>query len=917
LSQHEIVQLDGSSRLPALDSSLLKNLTGAAAGTYGSPSNVPLITVDTSGRITNISSSSLTALTAVSGATLTSGNLWLGNSSNSAIEITMSGDATMSNSGTLTLSASGVTAGTYNSVIVDTKGRVTAGSVSNSGASQWITSGSNIYYTTNSTGNVGIGANSPQAKLQIKNLNSVTNTIVNEYIHLGDNNQNVGGFRLIGFGYSTSEVYSPAYIGFQDMSATGSGNGDLIFGTRSATTDTTASERMRISSTGNVGISTTSPSGKLDVKGDIRITGLSSGYVGFSAPTTVTTPIVWTLPNGDGTPNQVLTTNGTGLLSWQSAESSVTSITTGNGLLGGPIISTGTILVNTGTGVSQIVQLDSSARLPAVDGSQLTNLNLSNTTGSLNLTNTSGSLNLTNTSGTLSVTKGGTGLTAGTSGGIPYYIADNTMASSPALTLNGIIYGGGAGGSPLSTTALIDGQIIVGKTGGFAPQVVTMGGDATISNSGTLTLAASGVTAGTYTQVTVDAKGRVISGTLTSAGTGSSQWITSGSNIYYTTGATGNVGIGTTTPNQKLDIKGNINVGTSNAYMYNGTKVITAITTLDNYFFGNAGNLTTTGTANIAIGNLALSSNSTGTSNSAIGDQALKNNNSGTDNAAIGFHALTSNVSGAFNNAIGSEALSFNNSGNYNNALGYQSLLNNIDGIANDAIGYQALSSNGSGNYNVAHGYKALYLNSGGNSNVAIGNSALLGNTIGNNNIAIGDSSLSNLDSDNNIGVGFNAGIDITTGSNNVIIGGNAGTSIATLSNYIIISDGTGNELMRITPLGYVGIGTTSPQATLDVAGHISNSAVTAGTVSSCGTTPPAVVGNDTRGRITYGTGTATKTCTLTFASAYNSAPYCTVSQYAAITAGAVSVTSTSTTQLVIAWTTAVASVKFNYICIQ
>lgn len=40
--------------------------------------------------------------------------------------------------------------------------------------------------------------------------------------------------------------------------------------------------------------------------------------VGFKAPYFITTPVIWTLPNADGTNGQVLKTNGTGALSWVS-----------------------------------------------------------------------------------------------------------------------------------------------------------------------------------------------------------------------------------------------------------------------------------------------------------------------------------------------------------------------------------------------------------------------------------------------------------------------------------------------------------------------------------------------------------------------------------------------------------------------
>ena len=45
----------------------------------------------------------------------------------------------------------------------------------------------------------------------------------------------------------------------------------------------------------------------------------SSNYVSFRGPATIATNITWTLPNTDGTEDQVLSTNGAGTLSWADA----------------------------------------------------------------------------------------------------------------------------------------------------------------------------------------------------------------------------------------------------------------------------------------------------------------------------------------------------------------------------------------------------------------------------------------------------------------------------------------------------------------------------------------------------------------------------------------------------------------------
>jgi hypothetical protein len=58
----------------------------------------------------------------------------------------------------------------------------------------------------------------------------------------------------------------------------------------------------------------------------------------------------------------------------------VTSVGSGTGLTGGPIVTSGTLSVDVGTTADKIVQLDGLGGLPAVDGRQLTNLDASRIT---------------------------------------------------------------------------------------------------------------------------------------------------------------------------------------------------------------------------------------------------------------------------------------------------------------------------------------------------------------------------------------------------------------------------------------------------------------------------------------------------------------------------------------------------------
>jgi hypothetical protein len=106
----------------------------------------------------------------------------------------------------------------------------------------------------------------------------------------------------------------------------------------------------------NVGIGTSSPGSRLDVKGTLRLSGSTSGYVGF-APAAAAGSTTYTLPVADGAAGAFLSTNGSGTLAWSGISSGVTSFSAGStGLTpstatGGAITLAGTLVVgNGGTG---------------------------------------------------------------------------------------------------------------------------------------------------------------------------------------------------------------------------------------------------------------------------------------------------------------------------------------------------------------------------------------------------------------------------------------------------------------------------------------------------------------------------------------------------------------------------------------
>ena len=70
----------------------------------------------------------------------------------------------------------------------------------------------------------------------------------------------------------------------------------------------------------------------LDNQSDARFieaTANGTNYVGFQAPASIAADVLWTLPATDGTPAQVLSTDGSGTLSWASLTGG-TSISVGN-----------------------------------------------------------------------------------------------------------------------------------------------------------------------------------------------------------------------------------------------------------------------------------------------------------------------------------------------------------------------------------------------------------------------------------------------------------------------------------------------------------------------------------------------------------------------------------------------------------
>src|SRR3989338_6531898 len=151
---------------------------------------------------------------------------------------------------------------------------------------------SNVLFVNGTNGSVGIGTTGPASRLTIGIPTfTTTNSVATEYLHIGGLENDPSNFlQLIGFGYSGA-ANSMAYMGYQQIVSSGLTYGDLVFATRSVTTDTTPSERMRITNSGNVGIGTTNPT---SVTGVGRVLEISGGDSGLSLNST-TAGVRWSI----------------------------------------------------------------------------------------------------------------------------------------------------------------------------------------------------------------------------------------------------------------------------------------------------------------------------------------------------------------------------------------------------------------------------------------------------------------------------------------------------------------------------------------------------------------------------------------------------------------------------------------------
>jgi hypothetical protein len=269
---------------------------------------------------------------------------------------------------------------------------------------------------------------------------TVTNTITGSVSDISNHNLNdLGNVAALNPENGAVLAYNTESESWESITLTSTFNGGtitnpLIINNNNSSTSTT-SGALRV--TGGLGVGGAVNVGTyidLKTRGELRFSDAdNSNYVSFKAPASVASNITWTLPGNDGSSGQVLSTNGSGVLSWATASGS------GGGESNPP------------GGLDSAVQFNNSGTFGG--SSSLTFNAETSTLTSASITVTASTVSTTTTTGSL-VAAGGVGIAGQLNvGGTTNKFTAATSSSS--TTTGAMVIAGGAG---------IGGNVNVGGT---------------------------------------------------------------------------------------------------------------------------------------------------------------------------------------------------------------------------------------------------------------------------------------------------------------------------------------------------------------------------------------------------------------------------------------------------------------------